>query len=211
MKIDDLPTERLREMIWVYGLTRSGNHAIVDWIGARFPGSVHHNNYLPSKDLPDIPPEGKEIITFENKTEIPDTPGQRVVVCRSFYNMMASKICYCRDQRRGTPDWSDQIELWPYYIENATIFYDKWLIDPYYLLKVEWKYGWSHHERLPSLAWVGSSFGDSTVEPDRLLSRWRLMKRDEDWDQVLKDDKCRLINLRYFGWSLNRNGELIWS
>lgn len=204
-----------------YGLRRSGNHIVLDWIMSHWDRAVLANNLpVPVKRL--IRPsstvwqncdcvEDAELVvrSFEDKP-VPnrdpprgkyDPPPETTtfVIVRSFYNMIASRMNRTTEKLLWSSCWRRGMEMWPDYANRANIVFDRWVQDEAYRYAIEVANGWDHQPVPEKLH--RSSFGDRNV-----LERWK------GWDfppEVLENEECRELNMRIFGWALDATGSLI--
>lgn len=200
--------------------------------GSTFPMDhrCRRDSYVPSieKDL--------LVISYEDPTVsawTPDVPPRygrvakhrRILVLRSFYNVMASRLQYqdgrvegVRFHAAGYKD--DRVGMW---IENAefalkphgdtlVILYDLWVTSPTYRRLIEKSLGLreddSRLEIVPPEG-GGSSFDKRSLRTKAqkmdVNARWRAV---EQWPSaVLESEKARELNRALFGWSLDSSGK----
>jgi hypothetical protein len=159
-----------------------------------------------------VTPKSTEIASYEDVDH--EFARDPIVIVRSFYNVMASRI-RGRQRQWAEMDLDVAMELWPEHARHHTILFDLWYQDDDYCRMVEIGRDWPsvapNRQTTARIGW-GSSFGDERFKHDRnVLERWRdpAVTSDPAWLQVLGHQEARDLNFRLFGWALSPEGELL--
>jgi hypothetical protein len=139
----------------IFGMRRSGNHAIIEWIARHFQKTLHYNecwgwentNYRcqhiygkqDTNILPDLVIYSYEDF-YPSEEEIQDD--RSILILRDWYNMMASRIITNRmtAKYRHEDGFVNEniLETWLKYVEiykshkSKTILYNYWVSDSNY-------------------------------------------------------------------------------
>lgn len=162
--------------------------------------------------LPTVPP-----LTF-GKHERSD----HIVIIRSFYNTMASRLAW-KDKRAAYVGYQGQksIANWIAHAKLAfdpdgvwtPILYENWVESPEYRRGLEdlldMPKGHDETIELVNRFGFGSSFDRRTKNGS--ASKMAVLDRFEQVDlpqEVLNDEKARHLNMKLFGWTLDREGNV---
>lgn len=213
----------------VYGLMRSGNHAIIEWIAAHFTHVAHHNditrvgpNRYKEYGTTEVPIDSVIYsletwspfsLTFPVRGLSIPRDVTRIAILRDYYNMQASIIRF--GQKHG---WARNVyrlhkTLWPEFAEaylekpDDFIVFNHWVEDPDYCRKIEERYGWRQVARqltMPASGiGLGSSFDDyGELRHGELNRRWLEMKSDNPaWADAMACPQAAGLNRQIFGWT----------
>lgn len=183
----------------VFGMRRSGNHPIIEWIASYFNRTEHYNdcygkdkffskNFYGSGISCDLSISSYE--DFAPSVEQIKDPNTYIVF-RDWYNMMSSRLLskrlfarYSYSKYYENPNvlkvWLDFAKL---YEENESkfILYNKWVVDKQYrkLVQDRLNLGLSDNftTNFPkSGIGSGSSFGDEFINPKNMNKRYKILK-----------------------------------
>ena len=171
----------------VWGMRRSGNHAIIEWLANHFDNTFHENDIINNRPwVTKIYNNKNNIIDCHIRSKEDFAPRERdigphdIIILRDWYNMSASRLVSGRGWKSSSryPDRYDYIRsceevyleycrLWEKYPDNF-ILYNKWCEDPDYVKEIESRYGWKNINRQLTLPksgiGEGSSFKDNSAE-----------------------------------------------
>ena len=184
--------------LFIWGLRRVGNHAIIEWIAQHgFKRVIHNNDIIGGRPwayreygenaYDEKCPIDLHIDSYEDfEPTITKTPEKnRIFFLRDWYNVASSRhvsgrgyIDTCRnknDHRRNRSCEEVYIkycELWDKYPDNF-ILYNQWCTDADYLKSIEKRFGWEHSPRTNKMPksgiGEGSSF-DNVVENSNIFN-----------------------------------------
>lgn len=187
-----MTTSNIRN-IKIYGMMRSGNHAIIEWIASHYNHTIHYNDcYYNNKELKissthhygnlnkDI---DLTIHSFEDQllNENKITNNNVFIILRDWYNMASSRIISGRMMMRDnsfTPInlWLKLVDLYQKYPEKF-IIYNFWVDDESYRTNIEKTFNLNGSglfvKSLPKSGMgLGSSFGDKIICPNNVNKRY---------------------------------------
>jgi len=145
----------------------------------------------------------------------------RVLVIRSFYNHIASRIAYMRTRKVfAHPGYKpDRVQWWKQHAREAlcplykVVAFDSWFHSASYRRMVEERLSLPCNDR--HLLTVGSDGSGSSFDKTSfngqaqrmdVLHRWQSVQFP---DEVLQDNEAREMNHALFGWSLDKSGAYI--
>lgn len=206
--------------IHIFGLSRSGNHFIIDWLLNHLDGYTHVNapskhGYIGYRKGLDV--GNKSVFSYENTIDIGDDDLDKFIVLRSYYNMLASKLW-----RIDRLDFDYQ-KIWKhnanFCIKNPhkCILYDRLISEDEYRLSIESNREWPNIKiptKVNNKYGCGSSFGDKVVDNNETIFRFKQIleldvndKRLIDYKRLSNDEDIRNLNKELFGWCLNEKYE----
>jgi hypothetical protein len=216
-ELHDQKTKNLKKYN-VWGLRRSGNHTIIEWIASHFKKTYHQNDIIQHKPwVTNFYGNGKQIDclidSFED-FEPSEINENTIILLRDWYNLSASRLnsgrgweTSCRQidrhayNRKCAEVYLKYCKLWEKYPDNF-ILYNKWVEDKNYAREIEKRYGWvnvSRHDKLPTSGiGNGSSFSDKTNSGfnDRYLNI--IEKYPEDWKQICSNEEINEYSKKIF-------------
>lgn len=187
----------------IFGMRRSGNHAIIEWIARHFNRVIHYNEcwgwdeisyrskhfYGNKENDIDLTIYSYEDF-YPSEQEIQDP--RCVVVLRDWYNMMASRLTTDRlyVKHRHQPSFNNDkvLETWIEYAKlyekykDKFILYNKWVSDSSYRLLIERQLDLGNLNdkfivKFPSSGvGGGSSFDQNKVNLKTINQRYKLLK-----------------------------------
>ena len=205
----------------VWGMRRTGNHAIIEWISSHFNKTLHRNDVVKSKPWLIKEYGGGEIIdltidSYEDfaPTEIKENT---IILLRDWYNMCASRLVSKRGWRNSCR-YNDEIsyirscaevyleycKLWEKYPDNF-ILYNKWCNDDKYEKEIEKRYNWKRVPRnnnLPSSKiGGGSSFKKDVVENTSFDERYLdvIKNYPDEWIDICSNEEINNYCNKIFG------------
>ena len=145
----------------------------------------------------------------------------RILVLRSFYNHIASRIAFMHTRKQfGTAGYKpNRIQWWKQHAREAlvplykVILFDKWFDSPLYRRNVEEMLDLQTDDS--QLQTVGTDGSGSSFDKTRLNGQAQCMNvlhrhtQVELPKEVLEDDDARELNYSLFGWTLNRYGKVL--
>lgn len=189
----------------IFGMRRSGNHAIIEWIASHFDKTLHYNecwgwdrienksqHVYGNKNANAL---GLTIYSYEDfcpsEEEIKDS--RSLLILRDWYNMMSSRIISNRNtaKHRHAKNFNNKnvLGVWLQYIDmyksyqDKFILYNKWVTDPYYRQIVSNIFKLNTNQdkyttKLPSSGiGCGSSFDNNgTIDTNMVNIRYKLLK-----------------------------------
>lgn len=190
----------------IFGLRRSGNHTIIEWIAAHFNYVIHYNDCWgwespdwfkqlsygsPKEDL------GCRIYSYEDfepsKDELKNP--STILILRDWYNMSASRVASGRglDSARYPHQKTnnrDCEEVWLKYAEfaqkfpNKIILFNEIINNPTYQESIRQNLGLLGDIKFPTELPAtkfgnGSSFPNEPLEPNSLNSRIKVLKKQD--------------------------------
>ena len=191
-----------------YGLRRSGNHMVIEWILSHFKYGYHKNaikngkvgqhvTWLDGKINLKKPLDDKYDILISSYEDVApnDILENDIIILRDWYNIWASRIKSNRDNCWGGN--CDEIylkycELYDKY-PNKFILYNKLVSDSKYAIEIENRFGWSHKKvptNLPkSGIGMGSSFTGNNINVNQVNNRYQLIAKTnpKKWENVIKN------------------------
>jgi hypothetical protein len=216
----------------VYGLMRSGNHAIIEWIAGHFQRVAHHN------DITRLTPHGYveygdsktpiDCAIFSTETVIPFSPvearlrrsislppeARPIGILRDYYNAQASLIRFGQTYPWARHMYKEHKRLWPQFAlsylarPHDFIVFNWWVEQLEYQQGVETAFGWPRVDRVRTVPNSGIGKGSSFESPgelshQQLNARWRSMPAgDAAWEDAVDCPAAKELNERIFGWSL---------
>lgn len=157
-----------------------------------------------------------------------DFPGvtqhHRLLVLRSFYNHIASRVAYM-DTRTvfAAPGYKpDRIDWWLRHAREALmsekefyryVSFDTWFQSFDYRCRLEEALGLPRNDSYLHI--VGSDGSGSSFDKRRLSGRAQSMRVLERWrtgvlpPEALENDEARELNHRLFGWTLTKDGKYV--
>jgi len=146
----------------------------------------------------------------------------RLLVVRSFYNHIASRIAYMRTRTVfAHPGYTPvSIEWWKQHAKESlvhpmykVVLFDRWFSSSEYRRDLEEQLALPHNDRHLSTVGSdgsGSSFDKTSMNGNaqdmNVLRRWKAVDFPAE---VLADDEARELNLSLFGWALDKDGAYI--
>lgn len=218
--------------ILFFGIRRSGNHAIQDWIAKtyynpcvlwndlKFPLRKPYTEYKSKMRLigggGDVQGGVVQIASFEDYTpqDVPDESFSKyVAVLRDPYNCFASRLCASTEVilQDRLKNFRTSLENWKQYHRLSSkwivIDYNQWVSDPEYRKSIPL---WGRED-------IDVRSHRSSFKDEDYLNRWQAMeeacKRDvrirEAWNIVLQDQEVTNLSLHRWGWALNDEGHKI--
>tara|TARA_Y100000592_G_scaffold1325_1_gene2084 strand:+ start:880 stop:2427 length:1548 start_codon:yes stop_codon:yes gene_type:complete len=203
----------------IWGMRRTGNHAITEWIASHFNKTIHNNDIIQNKPwVTNLHGDGKIVDCYIDSYEDFE-PGEinenTIILLRDWYNLSASRLnsgrgwknsCRYVNQhgyhRNCIEVYLKYCELWEKYPDNF-ILYNKWVEDKNYVKEIEKRYGWYHvarHDKLPeSGIGGGSSFKDTSIGSftDRYLKI--VEKYPEEWVEICSNKEINEYSKKIFG------------
>ena len=185
----------------IFGMRRSGNHAIIEWISSHFNKTTHFNDCLGWKDIRCRTNEiygcgdnfDSVIYSYEdfapNNEEI--KRAETILIFRDWYNMMSSRLLTNRDKVRHkhSEEESDEVlETWLEYAKlycehpNKFILYNHWATDPNYRKIIQKKFNLNdEYDKFTSdfpksKIGKGSSFDKNKLNLNNVNKRHQLIK-----------------------------------
>jgi len=221
-KLHRINSETKKYHIW--GMRRSGNHAITEWISSHFNSTFHRNDII--KDTPwnvkkyesSIKQKVNDCIinSYEDFEPIEVNDGT-IIILRDWYNMCASRLNSGRDwqnscryknelhfNRNCAEVYLEYCKLWEKYPDNF-ILYNKWCNDKNYEKEIEERYGLKRVVRkniLPeSGIGEGSSFEEKLSEDSKFNERYLkvIKKYPEDWKLIISNEEINKYCKKIFG------------
>jgi len=178
----------------IFGLRRTGNHTIIEWLSKHFTHTTHYNdcwgwpepnNHWSKKEYGDLlSPADLTIFSYEDfepsKEEIEHS--ETIILFRDWYNIAASRHVSGRGykdtarHRHKSGYNRSVVEVWLKYAElyenhpDRFILFNKWTTSEGYRNEVASRLGLQGHvpytQQLPeSKIGNGSSFGEDTINP----------------------------------------------
>lgn len=192
----------------VFGLSRSGSHAIIFWLLDNMSHNVRYVNNTGLNIYKTYDKVSDSVIAHEdidlNTVTEHHTP---VVIMRDPFNLFASRITAVRKNPNFPFLKKDQVYLWKQYARSildksfpweAVINYNKWTSDPEYRKDIINQLGYELHidnmQRVPvngkGSSFDGFDFNNRGNEMD-VLNRWKHMVDDQEYlsyfDQEIVD------------------------
>jgi hypothetical protein len=193
--------------IRIFGMRRSGNHAIIEWIARHFHKTLHYNECWGWEK---VNCRSEHIYGDKNSNMSPDLiiysyedfcpsieeaeDARSIIILRDWYNMMSSRIISGRDKvkyRHHQGFYNDNIlETWLEYIKvyelnkDKTIIYNKWSVDSDYRISIAKTLNLKnisddkYIKEFPlSKIGNGSSFEKDKINTELINERYKLLKK----------------------------------
>jgi len=216
-KLHETNTEMKKYKVW--GMRRSGNHAVIEWISSHFDKTIHNNDIIQNKpwvtnihgdsNFVDCCIDSYEDFSPSEITE------NTIIILRDWYNLSASRLVSGRGWKDSCrfPDthgynrncagvYLEYCKLWEKYPDNF-ILYNRWCTDEKYAQEIEERYGWKKVPRKDELPVSGigggSSFGIETGGgfEDRYLTV--IKDHPNDWVDVCSNKDINYYSKKVFG------------
>jgi hypothetical protein len=201
----------------VFGLRRSGNHAVIEWIARHFEHVEHFNDvwgwdeftFGRRVEYGDVSrPIDCRILSYEDfepSSEEAADP-RCILLLRDFYNVAASRLESGRGidssrERHTKPFCRSSMEVWCHYADlfdahrERFILFNEWAVSSDYRESLERRLhlgSAQHVSTLPaSTIGKGSSFGDSTIDPRTINRRYLMLPYTfrAEWKRIVEDER----------------------
>jgi hypothetical protein len=211
-----------QKLIYLFGMSRGGHHAIVDWILSTYKGTKRHWNncriecgfYAHNRELREIKAAashlGCDILSFENKNleQITNTNVCKVLVIRDILNLTASRIKLSQKVKKTFYNFEDSLEIWKQYAREflgqtnflkkcIKINFNCWFLSKNYRNFINLNFGnlVGNNTNISNFC-GGSSFDGLTKNARELnvISRWREFKHHEEIQRIFNDDEAMDLN-----------------
>ncbi len=202
----------------IWGMRRSGNHAITEWIASHFSKTFHDNDVIQNKPwVTKIYGKGNLVDCYIDSYEdfAPKHINKNtIILLRDWYNMSASRLVSGRGWKNSCRHYDQHgynksceeiylqyCKLWEQYPNNF-IIYNKWCEDEDYQKEIEQKYKWGRVPRLNKLPESkignGSSFKKSKLSfNERYLDI--IKNYPEEWVDICSNKKINQYSEKIFG------------
>jgi hypothetical protein len=191
----------------IFGLRRTGNHTIIEWVAKHFNHTIHHNdcwdwpvpnNYWSRKEYGNIfTPVDLTIFSYEDfePSEEEVVHSDSIILFRDWYNIAASRHVSGRGYKqtaryRHKSGYNrDVLEVWLKYAylykkyPEKFILFNQWVTQEDYRVATASKLGLEGYvlytEELPeSKIGNGSSFGEKRINPLDVNSRYTKLAKE---------------------------------
>ncbi len=197
----------LQQVRWnVFGMSRGGHHAIVDWIMSTYPGTLRHWNNCRTdytfhghyRELFKVDGAGLgvDVMSFENKS-LTHVPANSVLVLRNILNQTASRLKMYESGRCSPWNFEHHLKLWKIYANEfissdrfVGVYYDHWVSRKHYREILNRNFGplYGDHTQVAKTA-GGSSFSGLSDSIDNMdvLNRWQEYREHPEIQRLLND------------------------
>lgn len=203
--------------IRIFGMRRSGNHAIIEWIASHFQKTLHYNEcwgweniqYRSEHIYGNKNNSSPNLIIYSyedfcpSEEEIKDD--RSIIILRDWYNMMSSRIITNRNTAKYRHEdgfnnidilgvWLEYVERYKYH-KNKTIIYNNWAINKNYrkiisnIFQFNSDYDRYTTELPSSKIGCGSSFEKDSITTNLINDRYKLLKDSHPnlYDKILNN------------------------